>query len=199
MQPYRAWQAAVASTKGRVPGGVQASGRTTRRRAGVCRATSEGPRGTRDRSTQAGRRRVARSSHRRRLRRRVPALGERHGPVSDRVARPAPPAVGPHGRGSPRWRLCTSCRKSGSPLRRDAASARVAALERIGARTTFTGPLLGLYWAFTGLLQAIASIPVEGIAAPNRGGPSQAGGFRPRGLSPFLARPQPDPRPSPAS
>jgi hypothetical protein len=26
MQPYRAWQAAVASTKGRVPGGVQAFG-----------------------------------------------------------------------------------------------------------------------------------------------------------------------------
>jgi hypothetical protein len=26
LQPYRAWQAAVASTKGRVPGGVQAFG-----------------------------------------------------------------------------------------------------------------------------------------------------------------------------
>jgi hypothetical protein len=47
--------------------------------------------------------------------------------------------------GSPRWRLSTSCRRGGSPPRRDRGERAVCSTERIGARTTFTRPLLGLY------------------------------------------------------
>jgi hypothetical protein len=146
MQPYRAWQAAVASTKGRVRGGVQAIGPDIRRRPGGWRATIEGPRGTRDLSPQAGRHRIARSSHRRRLRRRVQALGERHSPVSHRVARPRrASSVGTVG-ALPGGRVVHPAGEVGAlsvETRRAGGLQHLSALGR--AR-----PSLGLYWAFTG-------------------------------------------------
>jgi len=54
------------------------------------RTTNERLRRTRRRSSQVGRRRVARPRLRRRGRRRVPALGERDSQGADRVARPRP-------------------------------------------------------------------------------------------------------------